>query len=229
MAFATPNNLPVSLGTPRNDFVHNGIRHCGNRYKLDRAIEEYQIVWRISAGPPDTNYPQATKRILTRLRHKAYRMNRAVDHLQEDRFLSAKGGEEFVEWNLREGEVVVFKFGSFIGMSSSIKLRTVFNFKLSSLMLGQLFYSAAEGPGRLIFQTNGQPLNQQEARASFDKSQLVAWHIDSAFSVDSKLSFWNLYIDDVNIKKQPNDPAIVDVSPKKHPSFGLLKYVFLHV
>ena len=135
---------------------------------------------------------------------------------------------QFVEWSLEEGETVVFDFRNFVGMSSSVRLHTVFSYRLATMMLGRLFYSAATGPGRLIFKTDGKPIIGKETEASFDSVQLVAWHIDSSFSVASERSFVQTYLSDVQLKKEHGNPVILDVTRRRRIQLGLLRYVLLH-
>ena len=172
--------------------------------------------------------PQRSAAPVARIRHKAMALNRIDTVPGEGKvYFSATQGSEFIEWNLREGETVVFDYANFVGVSSDIKLGGLISLRISSLIMGRVVFSTAEGPGRLVLVTHGRPVvgDVAETRVSMPPSRLVAWDKNMCFDSDSNLNFVDLYLSGAYIKKIGPGAVVLDADKKDGASNGLTRFI----
>ncbi|MEP1740550.1 MAG: hypothetical protein ABJI60_20130 [Kangiellaceae bacterium] len=167
-------------------------------------------------GPaPRFNIPQWRSSLLSRLRFGAWNMSQVKMPIEEKDGLTfnAIEAEHLVNWELEEGEEVVFSYRHFVAMNENIQLRTVISLRVETLLLGRIVFHTAKcigGPGRLILRTRGKPATAEQVRQSIPAARLVAWNRYAKFSVDSHLTKADMFLNGFNLKRSkgstPDDP-----------------------
>lgn len=214
--------------------MNNGtIRKTGGKYTIPATSQTNFLASRKfepSGRAPKISIPQWTKGFLARLRHGTWSMNEIV--MESDRSavkFNAPGGKEFVEWELADGEVVIFSYRHFVAMSETIQLSTIVSLRFSTLLLGKIFFTAATGPGKLILSSKGSPTpgNSPADLGSIPESRLLAWQQNTRFAVESELNVFDVLFSGVYLKKQGTDLVIIDSDQKGKAQSGIKKF-FLH-
>ncbi|WP_425405568.1 hypothetical protein [Hwanghaeella sp.] len=233
VAFAKETGVFLTLGDPENpsDMPKGAITTHGQDYALGKEIEgRYFISRRIQPHgmPPRFAIPQPLGAPIARLLHRSMTMNRFdLTAGGESVHFTATGGKTFVEWDLKEGEVVVFDFTDFVGMSDSIKVSTLISTQVTTLLLGKFIFSTATGPGRLILLTEGRPKlgDDPEAASSMPPERLVAWQQNTRFHADSNLGLMDIYFSTAYLKKEGPGQLIMDVDRQKSRGTGLSRFI----
>lgn len=137
------------------------------------------------------------------------------------------GSQEFVEWNLTEGEVVTFNLEDLVAMSSTLKLKSIINFRVTTLILGKLFHKVVIGPGKLVLLTKGRPIisGEESADASLAQNRIMAFSKGTRFEIDSELNIADVYMSGFYLQKMPSDLIIIDADAQGKPSLGLIQYI----
>jgi hypothetical protein len=162
-------------------------------------------------GPaPRFSIPQWPASLLARLRHGAWNMSLVNFPLRHGNRLTfnAIEAEHLVDWELREGEEVVFNYANFVAMNEHVRLRTVVSLRVATLLLGRMVFHTARcegGPGRLILRTRGKPATARQVEQSIPISRLVAWNRYARFSVDSHLTPADIFLNGFNLRRSPGD------------------------
>lgn len=167
-------------------------------------------------GPaPRFSIPQWRSSLLSRLRFGAWNMSQVKMPIEEKDGLTfnAIEAEHLVDWELEEGEEVVFSYRHFVAMNENIQLRTVVSLRVETLLLGRIVFHTARcvgGPGRLILRTRGKPATAKQVQQSIPAARLVAWNRYAKFSVDSHLTKADMFLNGFNLKRSkgstPDDP-----------------------
>ncbi len=158
-------------------------------------------------GPaPRFSIPQWRASLLSRLRYGAWNMSHVAMPLEDDSRITfnAIEAEHLVDWELREGEEVIFSYGNFVAMNEHVQLRTVFSLRVATLLLGRMIFHTARcegGPGRLILRTRGKPATAQQVQQSIPAARLVAWNRYARFSVDSHLTPADIFLNGFNLRR----------------------------
>jgi uncharacterized protein (AIM24 family) len=206
------------------------IAATGQQYTFPRGIEETFYVSRrfqCRGKAPKFSVPQPLHAPIARLMHGAMTMNKLELNSSEGVVsCTATRGAEFLEWELRDGEVVLFNFHHFVGMSESVQISTVISPRISTLLLGRFIFSAATGPGKLILVTEGRAEIAQgkEAAQSLPPERLVAMHVDTRLHVDSELGFADIYLSTAYIRPAGGGRVIVDVDCQQGATVGLIRF-----
>jgi len=154
--------------------------------------------------------PQWRSSIMSRLRFGAWNMSKVVMPLDDDDGITFNSveAEHLVDWELKEGEEVVFSYRNFVAMNDNIQLRTVISLRVATLLLGRIVFHTARctgGPGRLILRTRGKPATADQVRRSIPAARLVAWNRYARFSVDSHLTRADIFLNGFNLRRSAAD------------------------
>lgn len=158
-------------------------------------------------GPaPRFTIPQAFASALSRIRYGAWNLSRIPMPCDDEKGLTFNSvqADYLVDWQLQEGEEVVFSYRNFVAMNENVELRTIVSLRVSSLLLGRFVFHAARckgGPGRLILRTRGRPATAEQVRRSIPMSRLIAWNSFARFSVDSHLTHADVFMNGFNLRR----------------------------
>ncbi len=206
------------------------ITPTGQQYIFPGGIEETFYVSRrfqCRGKAPKFSLPQPMHAPIARLMHGAMTMNKlALSPGDGAVNCTATRGAEFLEWDLRAGEVVLFNFHHFVGMSESVQISTVISPRISTLLLGRFIFSAATGPGKLILMTEGRAEVTQDhgVAQSLPPERLVAMHQNTRLHVESELGFVDIYLSTAYIRPAGAGRVIVDVDSQRGDTMGLVRF-----
>lgn len=156
--------------------------------------------------------PQWAKSWFARIRYGAWNMSKASMPLPDNTGLTfnAIEAEHLVDWDMAEGEEVVFSYGNFVAINENVELNTVISLRVSTLLLGRIVFHTAKcvgGPGRLILRTRGKPATSAQVRQSIPASRLIAWNRNARFSVDSHLTPQDVFLNGFNLSRSEKEDA----------------------
>ncbi|MBC7657401.1 MAG: hypothetical protein H7147_09540 [Frankiaceae bacterium] len=109
---------------------------------------------------------------------------------------SAGGGQSIVEWTLREGEQVIFRYKDFFGASDNVSLRSELSLRLSTLLFGRVIFHSARcdsGEGRLLLKASVEAVDQAQLRA-IPLERMIAWSRHAQFTVHSGRTPWKTLV-----------------------------------
>ena len=230
VAFAPGNGVFVTVGDTSKPMPKGELKCVGAQYEFDVDSQATFFVaakYRPSGHAPCFSIPQAFSGALARLLNRAWAMNRITIKDDSPTWLTTTTGAEYVEWRLSEGEKVIFNYANFVGMCASTTLSTTFDWRLSSLLMGRILFPTANGPGILILRTRGQPVagDNERANTSVAIDQLVAWQMNTAFTVDSSLTWKDVLACDFHVKKEPGGLVVFDADSHRTSKTGLLRLI----
>ena len=231
VAFSSRTKNYISLLAGEDDMPRGSLKKCKNQYTIAADCGTHFYVSRSfepSGRAPKFVIPQFTKAALGRIFTNNYAMNKiVVGEGYEDVYFRAKGGQEFVEWELAEGEEVVFRFKDFVGMSEGIQLSAVISMRLTSLLLGKIIFTTAKGPGKLILLTTGKPIlaGEEKANTSVASSRILAWQRNTRFQVESEVNLVDVFMSGIYFKKQEADLILIDADVKGRAKSGIVKFI----
>ena len=141
---------------------------------------------------------------------------------------SARSGFSIVEWRMQPGEEVVFHYRDFYGASDNVQLKTDFSLRLSTLLLGKVFFHYArcgEGEGRLLLEARVHNTTQG-GMSSIKPDRLVAWNRHAQFSAGSHHHPWKTFINPFTIVRESTPgvaKALVVIAPESESAnfFGV--------
>jgi hypothetical protein len=175
--------------------------------------------------------------VLGRLLHRKYFAYNLGGAVSKDSPISLAYADEkyAVDWHLREGEEVVFKYGNFFGASENIQLKTTISLSLSTLLLERIiFHSAycAKGDGHLFLTADALEVDQL-VRDEIDATlpyRLLAFNRQTEFQVQTELSLRSILVDGYLLRRVPKSSRrglIIAVAPAKQVSLfqGTLRFV----
>ena len=217
IAFAEGNELFIDLKDDPKTYENGVIRESGKEYSIPIDNDQTIYVSRkyVPTGrAPKIAVPNWNQGIIARLRHGLYLMNKIEVRPNEQETVDFKSvaGAEFVEWNLKPNEEIVFRYQDVLAFSKSVNLRTHLSFKITSLFFGRALFHIAKGPGKIVLMTQGKPIthHQEELVKSVAIHRIVAWQRHTQFSIDSELGMVDMYLSDVYLKRTNNDLIIID-------------------
>jgi hypothetical protein len=158
-------------------------------------------------GPaPRFSIPQPAASLLSRLRFGAWNLAHVPMPCDDERGVTFNSvqADHLVDWEMVEGEEVIFSYGNFVAMNENVELRTVVSLRVASLLMGRLVFHAARcagGPGRLVLRTRGRPATAKQVRQSIPVTRLVAWNRYAQFSVDSHLTRTDVFLNGFNLRR----------------------------
>lgn len=168
-------------------------------------------------GPaPRFSIPQTFAAMLSRIRNGAWSLSRISMPCDDTRGLTFNSvqADYLVDWEMREGEEIVFNYNNFVAMNKNVELRTIVSLRISSLLLGRFVFHSARckgGPGRLILRTRGRPATAEQVHRSIPLPRLIAWDSFARFSVDSHLTHADIFLNGFNLRRSD---AAADGRPK---------------
>lgn len=207
------------------------IRKTGNQYTIPAQETSNYFVSRTyepSGRAPKISLPQITKAILARIFTRNFLMNKIVmDNRDEPVYFRSIGSQEFVEWEIQEGEEIIFHFSNFVGMSENLQLSAIISFRLSSLLMGRIIFTSAKGPGKIILLTQGKPAvtGDPKAEASVATSRILAWDKNARFHVESELNIFDVFLSGIYLKKKPEDIVLIDADAKGKAKSGIAQFI----
>jgi len=144
---------------------------------------------------------------------------------------SAGGGLSIVEWTLAPGEEVVFRYRDFFGASENVHLSTRISLRVSTLLLGHVFFriaSAPAGEGRLLLKANVEENELADLRA-LPPERMIAWDRHVRFSVHSARTPWKTLLNGYTLVRRdpPGRPPgrIVVSSEESGSNLGTIRFV----
>src|SRR3990167_7494640 len=144
---------------------------------------------------------------------------------------SAGGGQSIVEWKLREGEEVIFRYKDFHGASENVQLQSEFSLRLSTMLFGRVVFHSARcqfGEGRLLLKASVEAIDQQQIRA-VPMERMIAWNRHAQFTVHSGRTQWKTLINGFTLvrRQRPDGPSglIVVSSEDTGATTGSLRYL----
>lgn len=222
-------NIHLSKEAPMpNEF--STIVSTGIDYTIEANQSETYFITRryqCRGKPPRLSIPQMFSAPLARIFSKSYTMNKVVVGKGDaDISCTATKGVEFFEWDLADGETVVFNYENFVGMTEGLSLSTLISPRISSLLLGKMLYSQATGPGKLIVMASGraQICRSNEKVGSMPPERIIAMQLDSVLHVDSELDLLNIYLSSAYVTPVTGS-MIVDVDNQLGAKNGLVRFL----
>ncbi|MFC4700699.1 hypothetical protein ACFO4O_11050 [Glaciecola siphonariae] len=176
---------------------------------------------------PKLRFTQMLGAPIARIFNGAYAMNEInLTPNDTDVGCSSTQGIEYFEWDLRDGERVVFDYHHFVGISKGVTLSTLISPRFSSLLIGKIIYSQATGPGKLILMAKGraQIYTGQVQAGSLPPKRMLAMSVDTKLCVESELDILNVYFSEAYIKPIEGD-MIIDVDTQSGHSSGLGSFI----
>ncbi len=231
VAFSERENLFVTLKEGQEIMPKGKLRATGNHYTIeagDKASYYISRTFEPSGRPPRFTIPQWRAAALARLRARCFAMNK-VDMSKGEGTVDFRsmGGAEFVEWDIQEGEEVIFKLKNFVAMSATVQLKRKISLRLTSLLVGRIFFTVARGPGKLILMTDGKPITGENPKSasSVATNRVVAWQKNALFSVESELNLVDVFLSGIHLKKQEDDLLIIDADMKGGSQTGIVTFI----
>jgi len=174
-------------------------------------------------------WPQPFKAALRRLFTGTYKMVKVEVQSQGQDSISIQTsqGRQFLEWTLQDGERVYFSQGNLAAFSESVRLNTHISLSLTAMAFGRMFFSVAQGPGKLILRTYGKPeiYRSADAARSIDPLRFIGWSDRAEFHVNSSSSPWNIYFHSAQISFAQGGAAIGDVSENGKRGAGAVRFI----
>ncbi len=207
------------------------IKPTGLQYLIEADTEEVFYISRrfeCRGRAPRFTIPQPLRALLSRFFNGAVSMNKVVMHHGDDSVrCTATQGIEFFEWELADGEEVLFDFHNFVGMSEGIRISTLISTRASSLLLGRMIHSQATGPGKLILMAEGRAeiTCSEMNEGSVPPERIIATHKDTCFHIDSELDPVNVYLSSAYVRPAGGGQVIVDVDSQRGNKTGLGSFV----
>ncbi len=144
---------------------------------------------------------------------------------------SAGGGQSIVEWKMREGEEVIFRYKDFYGASENIQLQSEWSLRLSTMLFGRVVFHSARcqyGEGRLLLKASVEAIDQQQIRA-VPMERMIAWNRHAQFTVHSGRTPWKTLINGFTlVRRERTDGTsglIVVSSEDTGATTGSLRYL----
>ncbi len=223
----------VTLGNTGKelDNVKSQIKQTGLKYLIQGNKEEtFYISRRFQCRGKAPNYsiPQVFRAPFARLYNGAFSMNKVEMQKGDDTVTcTATQGIEFFEWELKPDEIVLFDFYNFVGMSEGIQISTHISTRASSLLLGKMIYSQAEGPGKLILMAKGRAeITDSELQSGcLPPERIIATQKNTRFHIDSELDLVNIYLSTVYVQPAGGGQVIVDVDSQRGTKTGLVSFI----
>lgn len=174
-------------------------------------------------------WPQPHKAILRRLFSGTYKMVKVDPHEDRSDTISVQTsqGRQFLEWNLKPGERVYFSQGNLAAFSETIRLETHISLSLTAMAFGRMFFSVAEGPGKIVLRTFGKPevYTSKDNSRAIDPLRFIGWSDQAHFHINSSSSLENIYFHSAQIRFSHGGAAIGDVSENGKRGAGAIRFI----
>lgn len=208
-----------------------------NTYKVSSAETEPFFARRSKSPtgmPPRFSVPQPFGSLVARLVYGTYAMNQIQTDGKRDVVFTAPGGHKFVEWILGQGERVYISHRHLLGFTAGVRLRTVLTLQVSAMAIGHILYQLAEGPGKIVFETCGEPgvFDGGDCQTTFPMNRLIAWAQGSEFGLEGFHSAKNIIFDSLHLQPLKSSGLVLDADSNilgrhSNPLVALAKKVYL--
>lgn len=151
-----------------------------------------------------TVIPQPFRALFARIIRGKWILNRGTHAENATMRFAQPGGRIGIDWQLQEGEEVVFRYGDLLGFSENVELRTTISLRLSTLLFGRYVYHSARcagGPGRLLLSVKGDVEPEQQKVETFPLERLIAWNMHARFRVTDERTFAAVFKDGFTIRR----------------------------
>ena len=144
---------------------------------------------------------------------------------------SAGAGLSIVEWRMKPGEEVVFRYKDFFGASDNVRLDSEISFRLSTLLLGKIVFHTARcigDEGRLLLKAHVEHGEQEDIRA-IPPERLIAWNRHARFTIHSGRTAWTTLLNGYTLVRKDNSEGlngrVVVSSEDVGSSLGSIRYL----
>ena len=163
--------------------------------------------------------PHPGSALIGRILHRRYVMDRSPEEPKGPLDFKPSAGQYFVKWDLQQGEGVVVRLKHLLLMDSTVKIHSTISLKLSTLLLGQIIYQVATGPGTILLSASGAP-HVEEAKiiepSGFESDRYIAWREETGFDVLANAGIANVYLSAIQLRATgPSFATVVDAVSKK--------------
>jgi hypothetical protein len=151
-----------------------------------------------------TVIPQAFRALFARILRGKWILNRGTHAENATMRFTQPGGRVGIDWQMQEGEEVVFRYGDLLGFSENLELRTTISLRLSTLLFGRYVYHSARcvgGPGRLLLSVKGDVEAEQHKVETFPLERLIAWNMHTRFRVTDERTLAAVFKDGFTIRR----------------------------
>ncbi|MFC3614537.1 hypothetical protein ACFORG_12250 [Lutimaribacter marinistellae] len=150
----------------------------------------------------------------------------------EDFSISTDEGRRLVAVRLELGEALAFEPASFVGRSSTVRLRRRWGFRATDLMAGRIRRPHAYGPGFAIFRTAGDvevacPNTPDNSGRLIEVSRLVAWTPGIPYRLASREGLGAMYLGTTDVGPARNGLALGDGGRGARVASGAVRAVLL--
>lgn len=220
--------LPTAATVP-----HGNVKVMGGNYHIEAGASKNYLVNRHfepSGRAPKITIPQPTTALIARLFNGCYAMNKIkMGEGRTDVEFNAAIGIEFVEWNLAEGESVVFRLADFVGITEDVKLKRIYSLRMESLLLGHIFFTTATGPGKLILRSKGNVMitggkEEPSLARSIPQHRMIAWQQTSRFHVESELNIADVFFSGVYLQPFSEDITVINSDQTGKAKSGISRF-----
>jgi hypothetical protein len=143
--------------------------------------------------------------------------------------LNVEAPNQLIEWTLKPGERVFFRFPDLVGFSETVTFGRLASMSVTTLYFGRIFHYYAKGPGTLYFKTKAKPVTSAERSGTrpFDPALLVAWTAPIRFFVDAKLDIRNTFLSSYNLCWDKSGHYLRDTSPTREggTTTGIIRFI----
>ena len=181
-----------------------------------------------------TVIPQPFRATFARIIRGKWILNRGTHAENTTMRFTQPGGRIGIDWQMNEGEEVVFRYGDLLGFSENVELRTTISLRLSTLLFGRYVYHSARcagGPGRLLLSVKGDVEPEQHKVETFPLERLIAWSIHARFRVTDERTLAAVFKDGFTIRRVRqgaghNGLVLVGAPASEEPRFhGTVRFV----
>jgi hypothetical protein len=210
--------LPSQVGTPPGVAARVTDENYEYTLKLVKDRPVYTAMKQpVDGRADDISIPKWNESPISRIINGTYICN--ANELEQKNRASitfrTTEGSHFVRWEIAPDEEVVFDPKALVGFEEGVHFRTIASLRLSTLVLGRIFFCCASRGGAIILKTRGTPEigNTKATRQDVRVTQLVAWQQGAYFMVKSNVDFRNIYFGGVSVAKDAKSHAVIDVPP----------------
>lgn len=233
VAFDERNALSVNIIDKKKNHSNGVINSWGSEYSIPVDNAECIFVSRKftpTGRAPKISIPNWTSAVVARLKNRNYLMNAVEVRENETETVDFRSiaGAEFVEWDLAEGEEVVFNYENLVAFGESVQLSMHYSVRITSMMFGRARFYIAKGPGKLVLMTRGKSITNDSDHLvkSVAVDRIIAWQRSTEFSVDSELGMADVFFSDLYLKRTNDDLIIIDADPGNiKKNIGLAKFI----
>lgn len=140
--------------------------------------------------------PSPFSALIGRILHFIWLVNHYISTNNSDEIIeiNAANGRKLIRISLANGEIVSFKVKYLIAWTKPVEISTKINLSIVHLATKMMLIQRAVGPGELIFEVSGSPVEIGNQSGQFPADRLVTWEDSCVFDVRGAYSFLDLYL-----------------------------------